>query len=302
MHMRNVPRGEKGFPPSAATTLQSLHLGAVEVRHVKARSRADAPESGYRDPGDSLVWAFTLAGSISVLQRKSDFATPVGAMSMSQLSRLQAFRHTPDFSALSIRLDQEAVGLTPTTVSAMSNVAFRGREGLPLVLWSIAREALRNDESLGQSSRAALAESIVDLTAAFADDFLGRHTAPEKERRNLVRHAERFMEMYASNPQLAPEHVAEGVGVSLRVLQKAFQAQGTTITAQLLETRLHRAITLLDRMGKSVTIGHIGERAGFTSPSRFSKAFRDHFGETPRDWRASQPRPSESEADENPST
>lgn len=283
--MRDVPRGATGFPPSAATTLQSLRLGAVEVRRVRGHRRDDDPAAGYRDPGEDLVWAFTLAGSVSVFERKSDFETPVGLMSMAQVSRLRAFRHTPDFDSISIRLARDAVGLSSSAVSAMSTVAFPGREGLPLVLLSMAREVLRNSDSLGDASRASISQSIVDLTSAFADDFLGRRTAPEQERRNLVVRAEQFVDLYSSNAGIGPEDVAAAVGVSLRVLQKAFQAQGGSIAGALLESRLQRAAAMLERTGDSTAIAHIGERAGFSSASRFSKAFRARFGETPRERR-----------------
>ncbi len=231
------------------------------------------------------MWAFTLHGSISVFEGKSDHETPVGSMSMSQVARLRAFRHTPDFDSISIRLDRSSVGLSSGAVSAMTYVAFPGREGLPLVLLSMAREALRNHGSLGEASRAGIAQSLVDLTSAFADDFLGRHTAPERQQRNLVARAERFMSLYSGNPTVGPEDVADALGVSLRVLQKAYQAEGSTITAALLESRLARARMLLDREPGVVLVGHIGERAGFSSPQRFSKAFRARFGQSPRDWR-----------------
>jgi AraC-like DNA-binding protein len=286
MYMRDQLRGVNGFAPSAATTVQSLQLGAVEVRQIRAYRPDDDAAAGYRDPGEDLVWAFPVNGAVSVFEGKSDFATPVGKMSMSQLVRLKAFRHTPDFHSISIRLARDAVGLSSSAVSAMSNVGFPGREGLPLVLLSMAREALRNTESLGEASRAGIAQSLVDLTSAFADDFLGRHTAPEKERRNLVVRAERYMDLYSSNPTLGPEDVADAVGVSLRVLQKAFQAQESSVSAALLESRLSRAVMLLDREASSVLLSHIGERAGFASASRFSKAFRGRFGSTPREWRA----------------
>jgi AraC-like DNA-binding protein len=285
MYMRDQHRGPTGFLPSAATTVQSLQLGPVEVRHIRAHRPTDDPAAGYRDPGEDLVWAFTLNGSISVFEGKSDHETPVGSMSMSQVARLRAFRHTPDFDSISIRLARSSVGLSSAAVSAMTYVAFPGREGLPLVLLSMAREALRNHGSLGDASRAGIAQSLVDLTSAFADDFLGRHTAPERQQRNLVVRADRFMSLYSGNPGIGPEAVAEALGVSLRVLQKAYQAEGSTITAALLESRLARARMLLDREPGVVLVGHIGERAGFSSPQRFSKAFRARYGQSPRDWR-----------------
>ncbi len=285
MYLSFAERTDAGFRPSAATTVQSLQLGGVGISHVKARTAQDDPTRGYRDPGDDLVWAFVLGGVVSVRHLRSEFETAMGATSMSQVSRLEAFRYTPDFSAVSVRLDLDTVGLTPGALEAMTRIAFPLGQGVPLVISSMARQALRQADALGEASRAALATAVIDLTSAFVDDFLGRRTAPEVTRRTLVGEALRHVELYGSDPSLDPARVADGIGVSLRVLQKAFQAEGRSIAASITESRLLRAAALLDRSNGHVSIEHVGERCGFASASAFGRAFRRRWGASPRDWR-----------------
>ncbi|MCL1872468.1 MAG: helix-turn-helix domain-containing protein, partial [Promicromonosporaceae bacterium] len=77
-------------------------------------------------------------------------------------------------------------------------------------------------------------------------------------------------------------------GVSLRVLQKAFQAEGRSISGSILDARLARAAALLAGPSNGTSIERVAERSGFGSPSSFSRAFRARFGSSPRDWRRQQ--------------
>ena len=288
MYLPFVERSATGFLPTSATVVQNLSLGSVQMNHTKAHLDRDTAEHGYKDPGDALVWAFVLRGRVSVRQTRSSLDTDVGAMSVKHFRRLTSFRYTPDFSALSIRMDSEALGLSAGALDALSSMAFPVGDGLPKILWSMTAQALKSEKALSPAAGAAVAQSAIDLTTAFVDDFLGRLTPPEVSRRNLVVEALRHIDAYAGDACLTPELVADAVGVSLRVLQKAFQAEGRSISGSILDARLARAAALLAGPSNGTSIERVAERSGFGSPSSFSRAFRARFGSSPRDWRRQQ--------------
>lgn len=287
MFLPFVERTGSGFLPTSATVVQNLSLGSVQMNHTKAHLDRDAQDGGYKDPGDALVWAFVLRGQVSVRQARSSLDTDVGAMSVKHFRRLTSFRYTPDFSALSIRMGSEALGLSPGALDALSSTAFPVGDGLPKILWSMTAQALKSEKALSPAAGAAVAQSAIDLTTAFVDDFLGRLTPPEVIRRNLVVEALRYIDAFAGDAGVAPPVVADAVGVSLRVLQKAFQGEGRSIAGSILDARLARAAATLARSSGS-SIEKVAERSGFASPSSFSRAFRSRFGSSPRDWRRQQ--------------
>lgn len=96
-----------------------------------------------------------------------------------------------------------------------------------------------------------------------------------------VRRAEDFMRRSAADP-IRMAHVAAAAGCSQRTLDDAFkQFRGSTPLGALHAIRLElaRDELTLGAPGSSVTT--VARRYGFTNSSRFAKAFRLRFGQTP---------------------
>ncbi|GEO82683.1 AraC family transcriptional regulator [Pararhodospirillum oryzae] len=81
--------------------------------------------------------------------------------------------------------------------------------------------------------------------------------------------------------------LARHVGLSEKRLQVGFRhLMGASLHAYLRSIRLRAAMTLLGN-GQSVT--ETAYAVGFSSLSHFSKAFKDHTGVSPREWRNTTP-------------
>ena len=89
---------------------------------------------------------------------------------------------------------------------------------------------------------------------------------------------------------LEPLGVAARQGISLRLLQRHFAAQGESLAAFILEQRLQRCRDALgDPTQARRTITDIALSWGFTDSARFSRAFRQRFGHAPSEGRAAAP-------------
>ena len=286
MYLAQATREQTGFSPAVATVVRSRALGPVHIVHTKAPTPGDDPFAGYSDPGDALVWAFVTDGAIVCKRAQHDLENHAGNMNMNHMPRLSGFQMTPDFRALSIRMDRQAIGLTSSDIDAIARTVFPLTEGLPLMIGSIASQAMKMNTPLGPASGAALAHSILELTTAFVDDFLGRRSAPETIRTNLVTEARQYVDLYSSSQTLTAAAVAAALQVSTRTLQKAFEPEGTTLARTILESRLTKARSLIERdRSNALSISGIGVRSGFASASAFSRAFSGRYGSSPRDWR-----------------
>ncbi|MBU3870732.1 helix-turn-helix domain-containing protein [Streptomyces sp. 4503] len=85
---------------------------------------------------------------------------------------------------------------------------------------------------------------------------------------------------------LAPQDIADQHAISLRYLHRLFQRQGTTVGAWVRTRRLEAAREELARPGAAHrSIAAVAARWGFTSPSHFSRAFRETYGMSPAQWR-----------------
>ena len=89
------------------------------------------------------------------------------------------------------------------------------------------------------------------------------------------------------DPGLDPQTIADSQGVSTRLLQRLFAAEGERLAGFILEQRLQRARDALQLPAQACrSITEVALAWGFNDPGHFTKAFRRRFGVAPRDFRA----------------
>lgn len=96
----------------------------------------------------------------------------------------------------------------------------------------------------------------------------------------------RYIRDHAHDPTLTSSSVADALGWSRRQVQLAMQRAGTTPRDVIRDERLRLARErLLSPACQHLTISQIALTSGFTSLSSLSTAFRQRYGEAPRDYR-----------------
>ncbi|MEU7094726.1 helix-turn-helix domain-containing protein, partial [Kitasatospora aureofaciens] len=84
-----------------------------------------------------------------------------------------------------------------------------------------------------------------------------------------------------------PESIARSQHISVRYLHKLFQQDGTTVGQWVRRRRLDACRRELGRPSRrQASVSAVAHRWGFVSHSHFSRAFRDAFGVSPREWQA----------------
>ncbi|MDF1802126.1 MAG: helix-turn-helix transcriptional regulator [Thalassobius sp.] len=78
--------------------------------------------------------------------------------------------------------------------------------------------------------------------------------------------------------------MAQGVGISSRYLSEIFAAEGTSPMRWVRQRRLELCRMELERQtGGNQLICEVAYSMGFTNVSSFNRAFKAHFGQSPRD-------------------
>lgn len=102
------------------------------------------------------------------------------------------------------------------------------------------------------------------------------------------------IERRLGDSDLSPESIAAEQGISLRYLQKLFEENGTSFRDHVRRRRLeqcHQALS--DPLKNNVSVTTICFNWGFENLATFSRAFKDAYGISPRDFRnLQQPRTS----------
>ncbi|MQA26027.1 MAG: helix-turn-helix domain-containing protein [Micromonosporaceae bacterium] len=94
---------------------------------------------------------------------------------------------------------------------------------------------------------------------------------------------ERYIDRHLLSDQLTPSAIATAHNVSVRTLQRTFSDTGESLSDVIRRRRLARARE--DILSGDHTISLVAHRWGFADASHFTKAFKAHYGTTPREYK-----------------
>jgi len=184
-----------------------------------------------------------------------------------------------------LALDQRLIGPAPPTIGHLA-----AQNGLSHVFSGLLRATAEALEALTADQlrpvEIALTEFLVAALAAEGGAAsLGGAAGARASHLHRIRQT---IETLLADPDLTLTKVAQEDGVSPRYLQKLFASAQESFSHYLLARRLERCRSdLTSPLCAQLSISQICYRWGFNSSAHFSRAFKDRFGVSPRDYRRS---------------
>lgn len=151
---------------------------------------------------------------------------------------------------------------------------------------ALMRGLLPMDSALLASLATDYMRSLVSAMIDIAKLAPNPRSGTVKSQPNLIA-IKADIEVRLAQKDLSLTSFAKARGVTVRHLQKLFEAEGRTFSDYVLERRLERArLLLLSTVGTSRPISTIAFDLGFGDLSYFNRTFKKRFGITPRETRA----------------
>jgi AraC-like DNA-binding protein len=195
--------------------------------------------------------------------------------------RLPHFATAPDTTAQVIILPGAA--LTPLLGNrAVTGPADAAEVRLLLAHASMIRSALAD---LSPAGVRAARNTLVELAAAVA--HRGFDDADPLLSPSLAQAARDLAEQLPADPDLSTALLARRLNVSVRTLQRAFSATGESAAAWIRTRRLEQArldITSPSSPSSPLSVSEIAAHWQFADSSHFSRAFKQHYGQTPAEY------------------
>jgi AraC-like DNA-binding protein len=198
------------------------------------------------------------------------------------------FRHEQDVDLLTVLLpgsalerwlpDWDAAEFVPAPYRAEGRLSF-----------DIAQDLLDCADQLEDRAAAEIVgDSVTRLVArALATTSLSDAAAPcdlAEARRRRVRH---FCRRQLGSSHLSVDFVARGTGLSRAAIHRLFRDQPHTLMQWVQLERLEACRRSLAEVStQPPTLTDIALAHGFKTPAHFSAAFRQRYGKSPRDYRA----------------
>ncbi|MFB6877472.1 helix-turn-helix domain-containing protein [Streptomyces sp. NPDC056323] len=274
--------------PTYDAALRTHHLGHMQITTVECDPGRVHRSSEFIARGDGRDIFVALQSSGRAQVEQDGRTTELRAGDIGFFETIRPFRTTfPERFRLKIfTVPRNLLGRSEADLRQLTARAVRPSGGLPALLTPLLERLADTSEAYAPPVAERLAEGVVDLMAATAADRLGEDIAasPGADRVLLLR-IKTFIRWHLSDSALDPRAVAQAHGISVRYLHRLFEAEGTTVCRWIRELRLYECRReLAARPPGSVSLGQVARRWGFTSPARFSRAFRGSFGLSPTDW------------------
>jgi AraC-like DNA-binding protein len=128
--------------------------------------------------------------------------------------------------------------------------------------------------------------AVTEFLLACLSDSVSDSQGPEALRRAQLHRVQQTIERMLAESDLSLACVAAVEGVSTRYLQKLFAAAGGSFTHYVRLRRLERCrLDLISARYAEGSISSICFRWGFNGSPHFSRAFRQQYGLSPREYR-----------------
>ncbi|MDZ4311756.1 MAG: AraC family transcriptional regulator [Cypionkella sp.] len=142
-------------------------------------------------------------------------------------------------------------------------------------------------DAMTEEARSMVGRQLADLLAlALQSDERVLSSGGSTVRMAHLARIESFVRRHIDNPDLGPDEVAAGCGVSVRYLHELLRDTNQTLGSWIRDQRLAAAREDLTNPRDKRAIGEIAYARGFADQAQFSRAFRQRYGITPKEARA----------------
>jgi AraC-like DNA-binding protein len=189
---------------------------------------------------------------------------------------------------VAVQFPHAALQLRHNELARVTAQAVPGSDGLGAPIVALARHLVRRLDERGATDAALLSRALMDLLTVALAERLDRVDAVSRftRRRALLTSVQAFIDRRLADPRLSPREIAAAHHISLRLLHRLFEEQGTSVGRWIRERRLERCRRdLLDPARSDVPASAVGFGWGFADAAHFSRVFRAAYGHPPGEYR-----------------
>lgn len=276
---------EKTFDAS----VRGARLPALSISHIEATAH-EAVHASPRSsaPGaDRLVFNFVLQGQMRAEQDGRSVLIGAGDVAVCDAERPYLLCFDNPFDVACVTLPREAMSQRLGGLRRSTAVSLAQRSQLCPLVFGYAANLTRQASQLSEFGSEKVSKNFTELLIAMVDEIVLASPLPLSEYRAaaLVR-VKDFVERHATDAGLDAATVAAALKLSPRYINQLLEAEGTSLARYLWRRRVERAAADLRNPALQARgISTIAMANGFNDLSHFSKAFRQRYAVSPRDYR-----------------
>ncbi|MDM0117209.1 helix-turn-helix domain-containing protein [Variovorax sp. J22R133] len=259
----------------------------VSVVTSGAQNVKRTPAHIARSSDDYFLVAFQSRGKGVVRQDGRDALTSVGDFVLYDTTRPYELVFDGDFEQIVLKIPGERLRSELRDTDQLTATTVSSREGAGHLLLNMIRTLREDIDTLQPASAFAVANGVQSILVA------GLQTLPAARARSLsnltayhLARIKRCIDQQLGDPALSVSSLAAELGVSASHIHRVFKSEPLTPSQYIWERRLDACSRdLLAPRLAGRPVAEIAYGRGFSDAAHFSRAFRERFGCTPREWR-----------------
>jgi len=275
---------------SFCARVASLDLGFVQMQRIWSGSRFNVHRTSRliaRSDSDFLKVVVQTGGVCTLSQGGRHATLAAGQFVLYDTARPYEISGKPGFHMSAVLIPRQVLRLSPSHLERLALQPISGRQGIGLLVSEYIEKLASQTGNGIESGACHLADATLALLAASFAEQLGTDCMETDDGKVTILRVQAHIERRLSDPKLNIASIASANHISIRTLQKLFEAEGHTATGWIRLRRLeHCRRYLADPARAHQSIGSIGASWGLPDHARFSRQFKAQYGLSPTDYRA----------------
>ncbi|TDG01871.1 helix-turn-helix domain-containing protein [Paraburkholderia guartelaensis] len=272
-------------------SVEQRALSNLDVHLVSStrQSLKRVPQRATDNEGEFFLFVMQVTGTGEVTQDDRRVVLTPGNFTMYDTTRPYELDFSAAFQQMVISVPRDQLCVQVPGAEKLTAYHVSGERPIGRLLRDMVHGLSAAIDEAQNGTQHLISQAVVDLIAA----NLRMHqpacgTMSSKLKRYQETRVKAFIKENATNSELTVSKVAEALDMSVSAIYRAFDGQHVSVAETIWLERLAAAsMALRDHTLASKSIKEIAFDSGFSEAAHFSRAFRQRFGVTPREFRAS---------------
>jgi AraC-like DNA-binding protein len=284
---------EFGNPASFTGELVNWQVGDVSISRLQSQALQyrRLPKHLKPERREEFLVTVPARSEIQFSQCGREVRCNPGGFILERSDEPYVFSHAEQADLWVLKVDASALGARIRQPGRFCSYQFDASNGASALFTDILHIIPRRYGVMTEELCETVGRQLIDLLAlALEADERTLTSHGSAVRASHLTRIDSFLRRHLNDPDLDPQKVAAGCGISVRYLHELLRDTNQTLGQWIRDQRLAAARERLRDPGNVDTIAQVAYRFGFCDHAQFSRAFKAQFGITPKDFKMMQGR------------
>lgn len=276
------PKGRDLFNAMTFYEWSRLRLSVIQSHEITIQRLLHEPYSANQNNYLAVV---LLSGSYSLQQSGREVSLKPGDMAIYDATLPHKIECTTDFSKMIVAIPRAVMRERMGGVEHCTATRISGEQGVGNITSGFMRNMVSQLDILDAHTFEVLSDHYLDLLAESLASVRPQSIHLAKSKSAALHVVKNYIERHLADPTLNANQIALAVGLSARYINALFSREDTSMMRYVWSRRLENCKRdIQSDLHAGSNISEIAFRWGFNDSSHFSRAFKQRYGATPRDF------------------